>query len=200
MPLAKFDPWKCLRDPVTNAYPAYPAYSATQIGGLGGLGIGASDRINEFEERSAILETTCGHARDDAESIAASSLGYACPADLRAAAIDHWRKQLTLISRADQSDLHNAALTLPNGPWIAPLVALGWDEISLFGCETAGYCAVGLVTAVRTQPIIAVTANSVRYSDASDRPKHHYRFASHAQTFVSIKGKSNVGEHAWTAP
>lgn len=178
MPLAKFDPWQCLRRTDTNAYHAYPAYSVPGIGSLGMLGIGTHPSIGDFEERVAILEEAAGHTRQDAEHIAAHALGLRSAMELRANAIRRWRQRLNEAKNraAGQSALIADALNLVDGPWIGPLVALGWDEVSLFGCDPAGGAVVGLVADIRIQSIVAATADSVCYRATDGVARHHYRF------------------------
>ena len=175
MPLKKFDPWQCLRD---TDHHAYSAYSVPGTGSLGMLGMVAHSLIGDFEERAAILEMTGGHSRHDAEHFAANALGVGSATELRAIAIGHWRHLLKLANDrvGGQSALIANAVTLVDGPWTGQLVALGWDEVSLFGCDPIGREIVGLVAAIRARSIVAATAESARYCDVHGIDRHHYRF------------------------
>ena len=178
MPLKKFDPWQCLHETNSHAYSAYPAYSVPGIGSLGMLGMAVHTLIGDFEERAAILEMTGGHSRHDAEHIAATAAGHGSVTELRAAAIGHWRHLLNVANdrSAGPSPLIANALTLVASPWIGQLVALGWDEVSIFGCDPAGREIVGFLAATSTTSIVAVTTNSVRYRDVHGVARHYYRF------------------------
>lgn len=186
MPLAKFDPWQCLRQTQTNAYGAYSACRGAGLSRKGMLGTEGVSLIGDFEERVAILEFSGGFTRADAEDIAANAVGFASPRDLQAAAIEHWRSRLRLTNRKDHALIADG-LTLVNGPWIAALVALGWDEISLFGFDPRGRDVTGLVAAVGQQSIIAATADSVRYLDHTHvLARHHYRFTAATENISLI--------------
>ena len=178
MPLKKFDPWQCLRETNSHAYSAYSAYSVPGIGSLGSLGMATHSLIGDFEERAAILEMTGGHSRHDAEQIAANAFGLGSATELQAAAIGQWRHLLKLAKdrASGRSALISNAVALMDGPWIGPLVALGWDEVSLFGCDPVGREIVGLVAAVGARSIVAATAESARYCDVHGSARHHYRF------------------------
>lgn len=182
MALAKFDPWQCLRQAAVHAYPAYPAYSSyrrAEISTLGMLGTEARSSFSDFEERAAILEFAGGFTREEAADRAALAAGFASPGVLRTAAIENWRQQLSLtMSRCGARPLIEDALAMVNGPWIAVLVALGWDEVSLFGCDPTGRDVAGLVAAIGRRAILAATTDSVRYLDMHGRSRHHYRFAA----------------------
>lgn len=202
MALARFDPWQYLRPAQVNANPAYPAYRAGDLGRVGTLGAGDPSLIGDFEERSAILEVNSGLTREEAEAVAAHALGLGTPSVLRAVAIECWRARLSLpMCRSDARGLVEDAQALVNGRWINPLVALGWDEISLFGCEPTGLHPAGLVSAVRRQPIVAATSASVRYLDPHGRARHHYRFGRGGEQVILIwelPDVPNDPEHART--
>lgn len=177
MALAKFDPWQCLRQASGHAYPAYPAYRSAETGNLGMLGVEARSTIGDFEERAAILEFVGGFTREQAVDRAALDVGFASPALLRTTAIEHWRRHLSLAMwRCSARPIVADALAVVTGRWIDVLVALGWDEFSLFGCDPTGRVVVGLVAAIGQRTILAATADSVRFLDMDGRARHHYRF------------------------
>jgi hypothetical protein len=176
MPLARFDPWQCLRRKDTDAYPAYSAYLRPDLGSLGMIGSGARFSIGDFEEPAAIRAAASGMSRHDAEHAAANDVGIASVTELRATAVCLWRHRLQTAAMHTTSELVADALALIDGPWISPLVALGWDEVSLFGYDPVGRDVVGLVAAIRARSIVAATTDSVRYRDVVGIGRHHYRF------------------------
>ena len=88
--------------------------------------------------------------------------------------------------RAAGQVLVDDALALVNGRWITALVALGWDEISLFGCDPTERAVTCLVAVVRRQLIVAATKASVRYPDSHGLSRHHYRFGDAAEQVALI--------------
>ncbi len=175
MNLTKFDPWSVI-DPAGNR--AYRAYPPPNIGTLGTIGTGSSSSLDDFEERSAVIEIYSVVDRTIARTQAAVELGYSSASELHDATIADWRIRLLTAkpANANTTKLVRQALSLCEGPWIHRLVALGWNEMSLFAVCADTASSGGFIQAAKAGHIIAATADTIYFSSADTPQRRYHRF------------------------
>lgn len=183
MNLSKFDPWSAIGRDDRRAYRAYRAYPQRHLGTLGTIGTGRSASLDDFEERSAVIAICSVVDRTTARRQAAVELGYSSATELYDAAIADWRKRFLTAkpSNANTAKLVRQALALCEGPWIHRLVALGWDDVSLFAVCADAESSGGFIQAAKGGHIIAATANTIYFSSPHTQQQSYHRFDAAAE-------------------
>ncbi|MEM7778065.1 MAG: hypothetical protein AAF732_20980 [Pseudomonadota bacterium] len=139
----------------------------------------------DFEERAAIIEVCAGASRDQGECTAARQLGFESVSALFAAQITDWQERLsrTRATSDEHRQLIGNAQDLCRGSWIVQLLALGWDEVGLFGFDTKANTG-GLVQTMRDGSLTAVTEHTAGIIDRSGQTHLHRRFATDVKSLL----------------
>lgn len=148
MSLPRFDPWTDPTRAPTRAYRAYSAYLDTQISTPGTIGTLGSPR-DEREARAGVVMVWASRL---------SAARETCPATERACL--------------------DAALALCAGPWIGPLLSLGWEEVDLFAYDTIQPKRGGLAQSLTRGRLLAVTRDAAYLVTARGREQRRREYGS----------------------
>ena len=182
MRISKFDPWALESDQAVPAYDAYSAYTANRIGSLGRIGSPSELELGAFDERAAVIEFCSDENRSSAELLAAQEAGFKTATALHQALINELCERLSDTSSncVERRLLCDRGIKFCRGKWICQLVAMGWDEISLFSVNLLAPAHGGLLQVLHSRRILAITdTNVLLRENNSGRQNRYYRFAPH---------------------
>lgn len=192
MSLPRFDPWNATPEVHGRAYRAYRAYGAYPGGRLGTLGtIGTH---TDFHGGISVTQPATRTKTAERVDLAAECL--CCRAE-QEEKVERWRKMLV---KASGQPGHSAAfavhaLSLVEGPWIYQLMALGWDEASLFAVPDGRDDPHGLIYDLRDGSVVAAGAQEVRFWRPGTTIRRHGRSAFGVSAPKLVWGKLPDFEH-----
>jgi len=138
---------------------------------------GASVEIGAFEEAAAIAQHDGGLDHDQAEDQAGRDQGYADAVSFREAVVADWLAKLNAWGRGPLTDpIMKQALidarAFCASEWALQALALGWDELSLFGVHADAPATrldfMGLVLLLGGHRIAAMTSKTAEILCAGD--------------------------------